>query len=102
MNIDNWPISNPLMAFQLNNYSILMSPDHITAGAYNWNLWKSLSGWRVIGLATRDYCECSYVLWAWAFIYSKIYARDQGTPPAKPRAWLLHGRSKAKNLRGAH
>jgi len=26
----------------------------ITATAYNWNLWKSISGWRVIGLATRD------------------------------------------------
>jgi len=27
---------------------------YITASAYNWNLWKLISGWRVIGLAMQD------------------------------------------------
>ena len=35
----------------MNICSIVMSPDHITAGTYNWNLWKSISSWCIIGTA---------------------------------------------------
>ena len=42
---------------------------NITAGAYNWSLRKSISGWRVIGLATRDYYKAGMRGKTWSVDY---------------------------------